>query len=112
MTAFLKAIDLLPVTLPVTVKYSHKDCQDAVAYYHPIFNRMGQLRGHKITVYMPTLAADTRNVDTILAHELIHAWQEEKGYNEIHGKQFAKMAVKLSAHLGLRGIFDPTIDKP
>lgn len=106
-----KLVNMLGLTRPIIVKLSHKSHSGVCAEYWPKY-RGEKLRRHIIEIFLPELASDTRTFETIIAHELIHAWQEENGKTEIHGKHFAKMANKITAHFGYRGIFDPEIDNP
>lgn len=102
-------IDTLGLTKPVYVTVKTKRGKHWEASYSPRYNQKGKLAYHKIVI----LATDSeRGFDTLLAHELIHAKQEELGLTEIHGKVFRKWARKLEQHYPeLQDIFLQDVDK-
>jgi predicted SprT family Zn-dependent metalloprotease len=53
----------------------------------------------------------TRDFNTLLAHELIHAWQEENRKAETHGKHFKKLAKQLESQFGFTEIYIKGIDE-
>ena len=99
----------LGIRLPVTVAIKTRKGKDCDALYLPHYSdRTGKLIGHKITIY----TVDTsRSFETLLAHELIHAWQEEKRLAEFHGPFFAEMAKLLERDFGLQEIYLQEIDE-
>lgn len=102
-------IQTLGLTKPVTLTIKTRKGKDCDAYYLPLYSdRTGKLIGHKITIYTKKT---TRDFETLLAHELIHAWQEEQKKQEIHGKHFRKIAEQLELEFGLTEIFIKGIDK-
>lgn len=103
-------IDFLGLKKPVTIRVLPKHKKSTDAIYESEYNSKGKLCGHRITVY----AKDTyRDFDTLIAHELIHAWQEEKGLTEIHGKRFRKMAAKMQSQFPqFHELYIPEVDKP
>lgn len=93
----------LPVTFTITTKESNND-----GYYMPIHNDDCELVGHRIRIY---LNSDTsRSVEAIIAHELIHAWQEENSDTGVHGRKFAYRARKLEKKYALNNIYIPRVD--
>lgn len=86
----IKALGLQkPVMLTIKTRRG-KDCD---AYYMPQYSdRTGKLKAHRITIYT---VESTRSFETLLAHELIHAKQEEQSKEEFHGKYFVKWAADL-----------------
>jgi hypothetical protein len=66
--------------------------------------------GHIITVYLPALAEDSRDLETIIAHELIHAWQEENGHADTHGASFKKAARRVAKKFNLPHVYLPDVD--
>lgn len=101
-------IDFLGLELPVTVivKTSIKE-KNWDAYYLPRHGKKGKLTSHKIVIRSNGLS---RNFDTILAHELIHAKQEEMKQEEIHGKIFRKFAKLMEEEFSLEEIYIDGID--
>ena len=86
--------EFLELQKPVDLRIIQRFNKSADAYYEPIYSEKGKLKRHKITIY--TVDA-CRDFDTLLAHELVHAWQEEKGFTKrAHGKQFRRMAHKIA----------------
>lgn len=56
------------------------------------------------------LSDDSRNLDTIIAHEFVHAWQAEyRPKSKVHGKSFQDMALNLRGFLCAEG-FDISDD--
>jgi len=93
---------------PVTVTIKTRKGKDADAFYLPHYSdRTAKLIGHKITIYTEDTS---RDFDTLLAHELIHAKQEELRVAEIHGKIFKQWASDLETNFGLSEIFIYDID--
>jgi hypothetical protein len=64
---------------------------------------------HLIHVYMLDAC---RDLDTLIAHELIHANQEEMGLNEVHGLYFQTEAKRMERKFGLSKIYIPDTDTP
>ena len=66
--------------------------------------RKGKLIQHRIS-----LAADSfieRSFESLIAHELIHAWQVEwTKETEHHGKEFKRMARNIEQEFGIPSIF-------
>lgn len=83
----------------------HSRSRDTVSakYWGLYGDRSGKLVAHRIHVY-GFVHAD-RSLETILAHELIHAWQEEHGLKEIHGPEFRRLAIELGHEFGIRRIY-------
>ena len=95
----------LPITLIVRTR-SNKLCD---AYYLPIHSdRTAKLKGHKVVIYTKDVQ---RSFDTLLAHELIHAWQEENKKYETHGKHFKKLAKQLESKFNLTEIYIEGVDE-
>jgi hypothetical protein len=101
-------IDHMGITLPVTVTIKTRKGKDCDAFYLGHYSdRTGKLIGHKITIY--TIGA-TRPFETLLAHELIHAKQEEHKIEEWHGEMFKAWASDIETNFGLQEIFIHDID--
>lgn len=87
------------------------------AYHEAKINSQGKLKSHKIVIYMGDVETETRNLMTILIHELIHAWQTEQiAYNganpemQDHGIEFQEMAQHLQQIYFYWNIYDPELD--
>lgn len=102
-------IKFLGLTKPVVVRVNSRTHKAWHGYYLPKFSRKtGKLQEHKITIYLGDLGDA---MDRILAHELIHAWQQENNkQDELHGKHFRKMAKVMNEHFGLQEIYRKGID--
>ena len=101
-------IEFLGLKLPVTLTVKTREGKTCEAFYIGDYStKTGKLKGHKITIYTKNSG---RDFDTLLAHELIHAWQEEKGKAEIHGQYFQTLADSMSASFGLKDIFITGVD--
>ena len=75
----------------------------ADAEYEPDYSdKTGRLIAHNITIY---LKDNSRDFETLLAHELIHAWQEENKKWETHGEYFIKYAKKMEKEFNLKEIY-------
>lgn len=73
---------------------------------------------HKIRVYLFNLS-ETDNLNALVIHELIHAWQWENtpgfnkpGVTEYHGEEFAEWADILGPEFGISptSIYRPDVD--
>jgi hypothetical protein len=82
--------------------------KNASGLYRPHY-RNGVFKSHLIHVFIYN-TLEYRCLDTIIAHELIHAWQEEKGMSEIHGKRFISMAKRIEKVFGLKNIYIEGVD--
>jgi hypothetical protein len=72
--------------------------------------RKGKLVSHLIRISLHDMEYELRTLDTLIVHEFIHAWQEEKGITDIHGLEFQTTAKFLGHHLKLESIYIPGID--
>lgn len=94
---------------PVTVTIKTRRNKAADAFYLPHYSdRTAKLIGHKITIYT---VDTTRDFDTLLAHELIHAKQEEMRVAEVHGPVFTTLAADLETNFGLSEIYIHNVDE-
>ena len=100
-------IKFLGLKKPVNLRIITKKNKWADAEYEPEYTDKGKLREHLITIYYRD---NTRDLDVLIAHELIHAWQEENKAQETHGKYFIKYARKMEKHFGLSEVYIPNID--
>jgi hypothetical protein len=100
-------INYLQLQKPVVIRLVTKPYKKADAEYRPRYSNSGKLKSHDIWVY---LTNNTREFNSLLAHELIHAWQAENNVTEIHGKYFQKYAKKMEKDFLLQNIYIPNID--
>ena len=101
-------IDYLQLKKPITLRIIPRINPECDAEYEAEYTERGKLCEHVITVYTKN---PTRDFDVLIAHELIHAWQEEKKLTEIHGPAFIKRARKMEKDFGLREIYIDGIDE-
>ena len=95
-------IDYLGLKKPITLRIVPGKNSDCDAEYEPEYSDRGKLCEHIITVYTKNA---TRDFQTLIAHELIHAWQEENKKTETHGPHFVKYARKMERDFGLREVY-------
>ena len=109
MVGLFELIDLtveyLGLEKPYIIKLNSKGKKSASAEYRASYNRGGDLVSHQITIYLGNQPQDTRDIETLVAHELIHAFQEEHNIIEIHGDDFIDVAGLLSTYLETAGIY-------
>ncbi len=105
----LEYVEYLGLKKPFSVEIKSRKKKDCDAAYWGLYNEKGNLKSHLIRVYLGNNS--NRSLETLIAHELIHAWQEEKGLKEIHGPEFIKMARKMEYKFCLSNIYIPEIDK-
>jgi hypothetical protein len=98
-------VEYLGLEKPYTIKLNSKGKKSASAEYRASYNRGGELISHQITIYLGNQLEDTRDIETLIAHELIHALQEEEGIIEIHGEYFIDIAGLLVMYLETAGIY-------
>jgi saccharopine dehydrogenase-like NADP-dependent oxidoreductase len=105
-------VEYLDLEFPYTIKLKSKGCRDTARYWNMVNDEHG-LEYHLIHVYLGNLGKPgERDLETLIAHELIHAWQTEQNMDEIHGKGFIKMAGKMSKKFDLPRIYIPEVDIP
>jgi len=101
-------IKFLGLKKPVNLRIITRKNKWADAEYEPEYSdKTGKLKEHLITVYYKD---NTRDLDVLIAHELIHAWQEENKAHETHGPKFIKYARKMEKAFGLREVYIPEVD--
>jgi hypothetical protein len=98
-------VEYLDLKWPWEIKIKHSKGKGNLAEYTCWYYKSGK-RKHIITVWFEAVNQDTRNLESIIAHEFIHAWQEERGYIEIHGPEFQRMATKLESFLFMRNFHE------
>ena len=97
-------------TFEIQLRNTSKDI--ATAEYWCIRNEKGKIKKHVIRVYLLNIWGNPaeRDLETIIAHELIHAWQDENGFGDIHGDSFQQIARSMSIRFSLPNIYDPERD--
>ena len=107
-----KFVEYLGLKSPYKIELVSKNNKKMTAGYWSLYKDggKGELHCHVIKVYLGN--KDYRDLETLIAHELIHAWQEENGYADIHGKSFKKMARKMSKKFDLPHIYIKDTDTP
>ena len=101
-------IKYLGLKKPVNLRIITRKNRFADAEYEPEYSdKTGKLKEHNITIYFKN---NCRDFDTLVAHELIHAWQEENKKAEIHGPHFRRLAAKMEKEFGLKSIYLPDVD--
>lgn len=103
-------IQYLKLSRIVHIHFSEKENDNMHAWYEPLYSDNGRLVGHNIKVYLGN--PRQRPIESIVAHELIHAWQEENKVTDIHGKRFAMVAKRVAKKFALRKVYMPRIDTP
>lgn len=100
-------IKFLGLKKPVVIRLNTRTHKRWDGYYSPHYNDKGKLAEHRIMIYLE----DTRrSFDTLLAHELIHAWQEENKVEEFHGEQFIRIARSMECQFGLCDVYVESAD--
>ena len=109
MTRLYDFIKYLGLKKPVNLRIITRKNRWADAEYEPEYSdKTGKLKEHKITVYFKD---NSRDLDTLIAHELIHAWQEEHKKQETHGEYFIKYARKMENDFNLKEIYIEGVDQ-
>jgi Zn-dependent peptidase ImmA (M78 family) len=101
--------DYLILDNPVEIVIKSKEKKNADANYWGMYNRKGILKSHLIHIYAGNQSE--RSLNSLIAHELIHAWQEEQGLKEIHGPEFIKLARNIEYDYDLENVYLVDIDK-
>lgn len=109
-----KMIKALKLEYPVELRIRRKNrnIKNAAACYEGLY-RGKNLVSHRITINGSSIFnPDERSIKTLIAHELVHAWQEEKGHSntEIHGKKFAQKAAKMNIKFKVPRIYIPELE--
>lgn len=108
MFDILEIVKYLGLKKPFDIQIKSRKHKNMDAAYWAL-NRKGKLVSHLIRVYTGNDSA--RSLECLIAHELIHAWQEENNILEIHGTKFIKMAEKIEYKFGISNIYIPGVDK-
>lgn len=106
-----KAARLLGLKKPYKIIYRESLKSDACADYSGMY--IGKkLIYHRIRINVSALQMEgARNLDTLFVHELIHAWQEENGIKDVHGKEFKRQARILEKVFSLTEVYIKQVDE-
>lgn len=98
----------LYLELPVDVRLKTTE-NNIAAEYVPVFGETeSEIKKHKITVWMG--GENDRDLFTLIAHELIHAYQAENQFLDTHGRSFKLMARYLGLLYDLPDIYRADLD--
>lgn len=97
---------------PFEIQLRNTEKDSATAEYWALVTEKGKIKRHIIRVYLRNIWENSleRDLETIIAHEFIHAWQQEMGHEDTHGNSFRQMADIMSAYFGLPNIYNPELD--
>jgi hypothetical protein len=118
-----KIIDWMKLECPIKYEFRPNSHKWMRAYHQAQINSKGKIKHHKIVIYMGDFQDETRNLMTLICHELIHAWQAEyiqagkfENTIETHGLEFQFAAafmkdwVNSQQITGIGKIYDPELD--
>ena len=104
-------IEFLGLKSPVELTFKTKSNKAMDAVYYPKFSNKGNLKAHKITVFLGNQdVISRRTLDELVAHELIHAWQQENNLVEFHGVNFVVQAIAMDEKFDLPNIYLAELD--
>lgn len=83
----------------IILKPKMKSAASYIAHYS-----RDTLKKHVIRINVTNLEYDVRGINELIAHEFIHAWQEENNIDDVHGKPFQRMAHILEEDIAEAGI--------
>ncbi len=92
----MKVIEMaarLNLKKPYKIILKSSESNTADAKYWGMYNSKGKLESHLIHVYLGNDSA--RSLETLIAHELCHAKQDERGNKDTHGKSFRRYAARF-----------------
>jgi hypothetical protein len=99
-------IEFLKLQFPVELTIKTKSNKHSDAVYLPKFSNRGNFKAHKITVFLGNQTPDSaRTLNELIAHELIHAWQQENNIQEFHGLNFVLQAIAMGDEFDLPNIY-------
>lgn len=108
-----RIVKFLELTKPFKIQITSKPNDNATAKYWGLYENggKGNLHSHRIMVYAGNQKVKgERSIETLIVHELIHAWQEEYGFEDIHGDSFQEMAARVSKKFDIPELYLPGID--
>ncbi len=106
-----KIVQYLKLSKPFSIELKSKKNKKTTAHYWGMYTEKNKLHSHLIWVYLRNMGDNERKLETLIAHELIHAWQEENGYTDVHGTSFQMMAANILHEFKIPDIYLPDTDK-
>jgi hypothetical protein len=104
-------IEFLGLKSPVELTLKTKSNKHSDAVYLPKFSNKGNLKAHKIVVFLGNQDVNSkRTLNELIAHELIHAWQQENNIAEFHGLNFVLQAIAMDEKFDLPNIYIAELD--
>ena len=97
----------LELEKPIEIQIKTKKKKTMHAAYWGMYDEYGELKYHLIRVYG---FDQYRGFESLIAHELIHGWQEERHIDEIHGPQFRHMARAIEHTFQIENVYIPGVD--
>lgn len=94
------------------IRRKNKNIRNAAACYEGLYVGV-KLVSHRITINGNSILDpdEQRNIKTLIAHELVHAWQEEyRVKGKAHGKRFARKAAYMNMKFRVPNIYRPDFD--
>lgn len=107
MDVILECVKILKISRPFKIELLSRESTKFDALYWAHYSEKRQNLTHRIRIYLGNCG---RSLEACIAHEFIHAWQEEQGLTEYHGPEFIRMAQKLQYKLSLSGVYCPDTD--
>lgn len=101
-------VEFLGLKSPFRISIRSDKCKDADALYMSVYKKK-KLDHHRIIIYAGNNSR--RCIETLAAHELIHAWQTENDMSDIHGESFRKIAKRMSKEFSLPLIYINGVDE-
>lgn len=79
----------------------------AAAHEYWLTDSGDKITEHEITIIWPVT---DRTIETLIIHEIIHAWQVENDHPHGHDNGFIRIARALERATGISRIYDPEFD--
>ena len=109
MRETIKAVEhYLGLEKPVKMLIKPKLKCGALGLYWEI-HKGGKLHSHLI--HLSLVYNKYRDLECLAVHELIHAWQAENGFKDVHGDSFELKARELENVFGIMNLYLPDTDK-
>lgn len=117
MNIIPRCVEYLKIEKPYIIRLNSRHKKTLQGYYTAEI-RGKKLIQHRIMLYLPTIAEQNSNIESVISHEFVHAWQQEKGIlNEknFHDNKFQRKALELQHYLRAHGfslfnLYDPKVD--
>lgn len=110
--------ELLEIKSPVRIEFRDRIYKNSAGVHWAMVTDKNKVKYHVIKASLPQIADSMRNLETIIAHEFVHAWQAEYKpiKKKMHTITFARKAQYLQHSLKKLGfklnpIYMPDHDK-